>query len=1414
MSRVFVSYAHQDRAHALALTDWLAQREPSLRDDIFVDVNPQTGIAMGTRWKNELLHAVDHCEAVICLISRDWEASVECEIEFRQAESLRKRIFCARLDPEATGAKTREWQFCDLFANGAGETITLPSANGDAPVVFAADGLERLLHGLHDAGIGAGHFPWPPPDEPERMPYRGWHAMDAADAAVFFGRDQQLLRGLDVIRGLRATGVDGMFVVLGPSGVGKSSFLRAGLLPRLRRDPGHFLVCDIVRPEREALAGDHGLASAVYTVRSRVGLDSPALGDIKAACLAGDASQVRDWLREAQIQAGPSVPTLVLPIDQAEELFGADAGPQADTCLELLGALLNPKALAEMPIIAVTTIRADRYEAMQLASHLADVHIREFGELKPMPITEFKEVIIGPAMRASAAGLRIELEPALVSRLLADVTEGADGLPLLALTLSRLYLDYGSTGNLTLANYTAMGGMERIVDAEIDKILDPDPDVRSDQLETLRTAFIPWLANIDPKTDQPLRRVAQWRELPPASHDLINAMVARRLLVKDERSGETVVEVALESLFRKWAVLATWLREQSAGLMAVERLDRAVTDWEQNGCSPEWLIKGARLKAAEELAESPIFGDRVRHAAGFLQAAREDEDAEAAEEKARQEAELRTAKERRREAESYAAALHRRSQVLYRVLALTLVVALVAVVGLVYAYAKRREADERSRDALVARLFVEGQATLDGARGGTALEAIQKELAAQQIARHPDTGPLFKAMKLTGGLVKAFGVDPSSVLSADGQRVATDGPSGFQVRDTSSGEAVGPPCGDTRYRDWALSPDGRYLAAVNDVAIQVFDCDSNTPVGKEIEWKDNESPAHVAIGKGGRSVAAVATDGAVRWWDATRREVGSVPGVESLSTNPIAMSRDGRQLARAEDADRIRVWDADNGASAPQFLSTTGMAVTALAFSPDGRRLAAGGYSTDQESSPFRIWNLAAGAAVESGADELTAAIAGVAFSPSGDEVLTAGDDNVVRIWHAESGQPTGQSFNLRAQIHDMAMSRKGDRVMVVAGKTVQTLSTGAIAETLTPWWTSSDPAEQQDRLGTVGFGADGKGIEVLHDTTVHQLDASTGNEVAQIRLPDSSRKSREFVISPDTRWVALGDDNGNIQVVEVSTGRPYGTSLSRRLEVSDATKSPPLTVVEFSPDGRLLATTENDNSVRLWDWRAGREIGALPGHEYAVRDLAFSHDGERLYSLTVDSLEVWNTDTQRQIRTLPVKSDAFLKSMMVSPDDRRIAAVTDYKNQYIEQWDAASGDRVGNRIGDPDQWIFDYAYSPDGRYLASLSGTPPSLRFWDAETGGPLGDPVDTTSIGSVADVAYSRDGRVVYLASTNTTTTDGSAQSHAGLWTVLAPATWSGELCKKLAWNLYPWEWYVKISPDVGYKDICPDLPDPPAQ
>ena len=205
---------------------------------------------------------------------------MNAQVEFRYAENLHKAILCARLEPVPDTNITSEWQRCDLFPDH-GPTTEVDIADGGAPVVFDSAGLQRLLNGLRTLGIGAEHFPWPPPDDPDRAPYRGWAPLEEADAAVFFGRDAQILRGLDVIRGMRSTGVESIFVILGPSGAGKSSFLRAGLLPRLRRDDRRFVPLPIVRPERAVLTGELGLAHSIHQLRSDLGFAQPLLGEIK-----------------------------------------------------------------------------------------------------------------------------------------------------------------------------------------------------------------------------------------------------------------------------------------------------------------------------------------------------------------------------------------------------------------------------------------------------------------------------------------------------------------------------------------------------------------------------------------------------------------------------------------------------------------------------------------------------------------------------------------------------------------------------------------------------------------------------------------------------------------------------------------------------------------------------------------------------------------------------------------------------------------------------------------------------------------------------------------------------------------------------------------------------------------------------
>jgi len=142
-------------------------------NEIFLDLDPDAGIRAGERWAEALRRANARCEAVVCLLSKQWESRVECLTEYRTAETLNKRVFCARLEPD-TGSKTAAWQWCDLFGDGPQTRVDI--GDGD-PVSFATRGLYRLRDGIRGAGIGADAFVWPV-DEPDRAPYRGWAPFD------------------------------------------------------------------------------------------------------------------------------------------------------------------------------------------------------------------------------------------------------------------------------------------------------------------------------------------------------------------------------------------------------------------------------------------------------------------------------------------------------------------------------------------------------------------------------------------------------------------------------------------------------------------------------------------------------------------------------------------------------------------------------------------------------------------------------------------------------------------------------------------------------------------------------------------------------------------------------------------------------------------------------------------------------------------------------------------------------------------------------------------------------------------------------------------------------------------------------------------------------------------------------------
>jgi hypothetical protein len=409
VSRIFLSHSSANNADAVALRDWLKGEG---WDDVFLDVDPERGIAAGQRWERALNEAAHRCEAVLFVVSRAWLASDWCIKALNLAHRLNKRLFGLLIEDLAIADLpaylTSTWQFVQL-CSGRDHVmlrVTMPITGEEANVTFSAEGLTRLKSGLQRAGLDARYFAWPPGTDPNRPPYRGLRPLEAEDAGIFFGRDAPIVETLDRLRGLRDAAPPRLLVILGASGAGKSSFLRAGILPRLQRDDGNFLVLPVVRPERAAINGEAGLVhsiemaiqaqSLLHTradIRTMIGGGAKALLPVLAK-LADKA-----WYLRSSEEPEAKPPTLVLPIDQGEELFLAEGATEAESLFGLLRDLLTA---AEPNLIVVFTIRSDSYDRLQTKKELNGIGQQTLS-LLPLPRGAYQEVIEGPAERLKEA---------------------------------------------------------------------------------------------------------------------------------------------------------------------------------------------------------------------------------------------------------------------------------------------------------------------------------------------------------------------------------------------------------------------------------------------------------------------------------------------------------------------------------------------------------------------------------------------------------------------------------------------------------------------------------------------------------------------------------------------------------------------------------------------------------------------------------------------------------------------------------------------------------------------------------------------------------------------------------------------------------------------------------------------------
>ncbi len=1441
MPRIFLSHSSEDNREAIALKRWLVEQDPALDDDIFLDIDPRYGMVGGERWKLTLTRKLSSCEALLCLVSTSWESRPECVHEYRGAEDSGKRVFCARLDDEAGGHSVSAWQWRDVFVRDDESTVAVDIGDDMPAVVFSADGLDRLLRDVQSPDLGAGSFPWPPPNEPEREPYRGWLPFESFDAGVFFGRDTETVRALKTMSEIAESGTGKLFVVLGASGTGKSSFLRAGILPRLIQKRGHFAVLGTIRPGRgEAMTGDLGLASAIFQGRNRVGLTEPSLGEIKNHWIQ-DIAKVRELLAETLLQSHDVTaahdPALVLPLDQAEELFSAEAGNEGPALLAVLRDLMAPNADGPpLRLIILATIRTDRYAVMQTAPQLAGVDIA-FDELRPMPLGRFKEVIEGPAKRSTEGGRPLALEPALVNQLFADVanmTAGGDSLPLLSLTLHRMYRDYHPSGSLTLAQFTEMGGMASVVQNEIDRLLSQDPATRRKELELLKNAFVPWLATVS-ENNEPLRRIALWTDIPEPSREVVSRFVDARLLVRDRRALGTdgaerqdVVEVALESLLRQWPDLAQWLAEQQTDLKATDDLIREANRWEAHGRDTAYLYEGTLLTNAEALCASSTFSRKLESARDFVGASRLRESEREEETRRHAAAELQATRDRleasreqQQITERHTAVLRRRDRILRSVLALTVIVALAAVAGFVWARHTQGVAERSARDATAQKLVAEAQSRLADAREGDDVQALNELLAANKLASVPNDRPLLNALVDRYSMRKVLTVDEPviGVASAPrGHRLVMAEPAGIRVWDTSRAgwqNTIGDtaqvlPGGDTKLTGVAISPDGQTIAAgTEDGAVRVWESADDFAESRTVGGKHDGRITSLAMSSDGL-IAAAGVDGNVTIWSSVARQ--SMPSIVGDSEIfAIAFDPSGHRLAVGRADGTLQVFDIV-GPVAVEAKSRRDAhlgGVMSLAFSPDGKLLASGG-----ADNRVRVWKPENIGPVEE-MNGHTATVTDVAFNPDGTRIASGSNDKTVQMWDVASGERIG----------DPMRGHGGLVLSVDFAEDGSDIVSGGNEHTMRLWdATAGQPISTPISSGTgpatdVAISSDGREIvSVGVDRTVRVWNADTGTQIDSMSGHTGTVTS--VALSPADGTVASASTDGTVRLWHRVAKEVRGTN---DIQVLDAGR--PLTSVAFSPTGNRLAVGGVDGQIVVWDLPSGQRRVFENKDRAIVYDVAFDPQHDRLASVSAsghlrmwrlqDGGQLWERtaadqlpDDVRAKEELADDMPGSLISVAFSPGGQRVATggVNWTKAGgavgFLQRFNVDDGATVGQpiKVGNAVMGIaFSRApASASGDRIVVASFDPYEVQLWNTDK------PNEAQFIfaghqAQVVSVAISPDNRRIV---------SGSADGSLRIWPNLPTTPADEAICAKLTSSMTEKQWKAWISTEMPPQETCPNL------
>ncbi|MDO0911118.1 WD40 repeat domain-containing protein [Streptomyces sp. DT2A-34] len=1102
----------------------------------------------------------------------------------------------------------------------------------------------------------------PPTDWPrDRVPYPGLDAFVEDEAAVFFGREAQsedLTRRLHEVQDRPA---DRFLVLVGASGSGKSSLVRAGVMPRLRGR--RWSILPAFSP------GPNPLASLASAISAADGEREPV-----SAVLRRLRQDPASLLAELSRLRGGRFRRMLVVVDQFEELVTLAGARERTQFLDALHTCVT----RDTKIRILATLRVDF-----LGPLLATGHADLFQH--PVAIGALDRSQLAQVVERPGALVGLSFAPGVVEAIVNDAGTD-DALPLLAYLLQELYFASGPGGTVTEELYRSHGGVAGALARQADHTV-AELGSGDDGIDFVLRVLLRF---VTVQGQEVARRRVPLAELMAQERRVVDAFVEARLLMSDVRTGhqEPYAQVTHEALFRQWAPLRQEVEARAEQLRQRAELERWAEDWERSGRGADYLLTGERLALAQR----------------WLLALQESGQASEAAQSLVESSQRRDLAFLRRVSDSIGQyALGAVEQQPEQSLLLTL-----AALG------ECTPTPTARRGLMTALAFSHLRTQLDGHTDTVRHIAWSPDGLLLATASRDGTARVFDAR--SGRSVRVLpseGVMVEGVAwSPDSARIASVGRDCVvRIWDAASGEPLRVLTGASDIgRQVAWSPDGRWIASsTRDQTVRVWDAETGDLI-HELHGHRGDVWG-LAWSPDSARLASASHDQTALVWDlATGTSVTTLSG-HSDFVEGIAWSPDGRLIATGSGDHTVRIFDAESGAQRLLVRGHTDY-VWNIAWSPDGQMLASassdqsvrivdahdakviavlrghsdtvwgvtwspdgGRLATSSTDGTGRMWDLRPRGAERLLLDGHHGPVNQAAWSHDDTHIATASDDGTVRVWDATTGTFSNHVIEQADRVWSAAWSPRDDRLAISTNDGVFRLlldnqvsafdHRGPVVESVA-WSPDGSRIATGDHDGTVRVWSAQAGVELTslagHQDWVSRIAwSSSGRLLASAsddrtcRLWDVTECRQLTVLRGHDNYVddvAWSPDEDRVATASGDwTAAVWDTATGRRIEVLNGHEGR-VRAVAWSPDGRLIATGSDDRTVRLWSSTTFEEVAIIGVHQDKVASIAWSRDSTRLLTGSFDgTARVWAAEPDFDRLEAEARGRVF---RVLSDDERR----------------------------------------------------------------------------------------------------------------------------------------------------------------